>query len=65
MLTEDISSGIEDISWLFLDSFFEKFLHRHLPDKTESLRVLSESIWESSCMCNLSYLGLQEVPDRK
>jgi hypothetical protein len=65
MFSDDDSTRIENLSWFFWYLSLEEFLHRHLSDKAESLRVFSFCVRESCYFGDLTDLRLLEVSDRK
>jgi hypothetical protein len=65
MLPEDLTCCREDISFLFFDTFSEKFAHRYLSDKTKSLRIFAFCIGESYIPRDSTYLTFFEMPDRE
>jgi hypothetical protein len=65
MFSEDISLCIKDFSWFFWEFALEKFFHRDLSDKTESLGIFSLCIGKLSISGNTSYFRFFKMSYRK
>ena len=65
VLSKYLPLGVNNISRLLFEAFFEEFLHAHLSDKTESLAVFPLSIRQTCFSGNLPNFCLMKVSDRE